>query len=164
MPQISGIFLIVHKKELPYTVSCWGVLQLGGLVQVLWQKVILRLRPVSLFFSLKVSLKLKYVTLVWCSCCCVFRPANRCSTRHSMVKINFLMLKQLFVYFLVNKSCFSVRKSISTSKRCAEHPFAGRNTQHAAYTLYWKHPLPLFPTSTACIMTSLKCCLAGHWS
>ena len=28
------------------------------------------------------------------------------------------------------KSCFSVRKSILTSKRRAEHPFAGQNTQH----------------------------------
>ena len=35
--------------------------------------------------------------------CCVFRPA---------------------------KSYFSIRKSILTSKQQAEHPFAGRNTQH----------------------------------
>ena len=31
--------------------------------------------------------------------CCVFRPANGCSARLSLVKINFLMLKQLFAYF-----------------------------------------------------------------
>ena len=29
--------------------------------------------------------------------CCVFWPANRCSTRRSLVKINFFMLKQLFL-------------------------------------------------------------------
>ena len=28
------------------------------------------------------------------------------------------------------KSCFSVKKFISTSKRHVKHPFAGRNTQH----------------------------------
>ena len=28
------------------------------------------------------------------------------------------------------KSCFSVKKLISTSEQRAEHPFAGRNTQH----------------------------------
>ena len=28
------------------------------------------------------------------------------------------------------KCCFSVRKSISTSEWCAEHPFPDRNTQH----------------------------------
>ena len=30
------------------------------------------------------------------------------------------------------KSCFSVKKIILTSKQCAEHPFAGQNTQHNA--------------------------------
>ena len=33
----------------------------------------------------------------------------------------------LFCSVSDGKSCFSVRKSISTSKRHAEHPFAGRN-------------------------------------
>ena len=28
------------------------------------------------------------------------------------------------------KSCFSIKKLISISERRAEHPFAGRNTQH----------------------------------
>ena len=28
--------------------------------------------------------------------CCVFRPANGCSARRSLVKIDFLTLKQLF--------------------------------------------------------------------
>ena len=28
------------------------------------------------------------------------------------------------------KSCFGIKKMISTSERYAEHPFAGRNTQH----------------------------------
>ena len=36
----------------------------------------------------------------------------------------------LFCSVSDGKSCFIVRKSISTSKRCAEHPFAGQNTQH----------------------------------
>ena len=30
------------------------------------------------------------------------------------------------------KSCFSVKKLILTSEWCAEHPFAGGNTQHMA--------------------------------
>ena len=34
---------------------------------------------------------------------CVFRPANRCSARCSLVEINFLTLKQLFAYFKVIK-------------------------------------------------------------
>ena len=29
--------------------------------------------------------------------CCVFQPANGCSARHSLVKIDFLTLKQLFL-------------------------------------------------------------------
>ena len=55
------------------------------------------------------------------------------------LKTSFLMLKQLFANFKVikclfcsvsdGKSGFSVRKSISTSEQCAEHPFAGLNTQ-----------------------------------
>ena len=32
---------------------------------------------------------------------CVFRPANGCSARRSLVEIKFLTLKQLFAYFLV---------------------------------------------------------------
>ena len=35
--------------------------------------------------------------------CCVFRPANGCSARRSLIEINFLTLKQLFAHFLVNK-------------------------------------------------------------
>ena len=31
--------------------------------------------------------------------CCVFRPANGCSARCSLVELNFLTLKQLFAYF-----------------------------------------------------------------
>ena len=93
-----------------------------------------------------------------CLGCCVFQPANGCSARRLLVKIIFLTLKQLFppifmkCYFLPllcmilcgfplifclfcsvsdGKSCFSIRKSILTSKRRAEHPFAGRNTQQS---------------------------------
>ena len=37
------------------------------------------------------------------------------------------------------KSCFSVKKLISTCERRAEHPFAGRNTQQAVelFTNIW---------------------------
>ena len=38
--------------------------------------------------------KVKYYSLN--TACCVFRPANGCSVRRSLVKINFLPLKQLF--------------------------------------------------------------------
>ena len=79
--------------------------------------------------------------------CCVFRPANGCSAPHSLIKIDFLMLKQLFpslteqnkqffalfytFYDLkVSKKLFKSQKLILTSKRHAEQPFAGRNTQH----------------------------------
>ena len=61
--------------------------------------------------------------------CCVFRPANACSVGRSLVEINFF----LFCSVSDGKSCFSVRKSISTSERRAEHPFANQNTQQ--YTL-----------------------------
>ena len=55
------------------------------------------------------------------------------------------MLKQLFALFFSlissvsdRKSCFSVKKSISTSEQCAEHPYAGQNTQHmGSFWLEW---------------------------
>ena len=56
--------------------------------------------------------------------CCVFRPENGCSARHSLVKIDFLLFTKKYA-----KSCFSVKKLIRTSERHADHPFAGRNTQ-----------------------------------
>ena len=58
--------------------------------------------------------------------CCVFQPANGCSARCSLVEIKFL---RLFCSFSDGNNCFSIRKSILTSKRHAEHPFAGQNTQ-----------------------------------
>ena len=51
----------------------------------------------------------------------------------------FYMILSSFpsVFFICSvsdgKSCFSVRKSISTSKRRVEHPFAGRNTQQTQF-------------------------------
>ena len=33
------------------------------------------------------------------------------------------------------KTCFSAQKIISTSKKHAEHPFAGQNTQQTVHTL-----------------------------
>ena len=58
------------------------------------------------------SIKAQYTKMDSCcdpSCegfylCCVFRPVNGCSAHRSLVEINFLTLKQLFAYFLVNKS------------------------------------------------------------
>ena len=44
-----------------------------------------------------------------------------------------------------SKSCFSVKKLISTSERLAEHPFAGANTQQIKICSYdIKHDLYLF--------------------
>ena len=48
-----------------------------------------------------------------------------------------------FFHFLMEidrKSCFSVKKEkqkqvVLTNERRAEHPFAGRNTQHSVYIL-----------------------------
>ena len=46
-----------------------------------------------------------------------------------MILSGFPLIFCLFCSVSDGKSCFSVRKSISTSERQAEHPFAGRNTQ-----------------------------------
>ena len=46
-----------------------------------------------------------------------------------MILRGFLLFSCLFCSVSDGKSCFSVRKSISTSKRHAEHPFASRNIQ-----------------------------------
>ena len=46
--------------------------------------------------------------------------------------------KSLFCSVSDRKSCFSVRKSISISQWCAEHPFADQNTQQdARLCIYW---------------------------
>ena len=47
-----------------------------------------------------------------------------------MILSGFLLFFCLFCSVSDGKSCFSVRKFISTSEQCAEHPFAGQNTQH----------------------------------
>ena len=47
-------------------------------------------------FLLPIPVKMVYT-------CCVFQPANGCSACRLLVEINFLTLKQLFTYFLVNK-------------------------------------------------------------
>ena len=46
-----------------------------------------------------------------------------------MILSGFLLFFCLFCPVSDGKCCFHVRKSILTSKRRAEHPFAGRNTQ-----------------------------------
>ena len=46
---------------------------------------------------------------------------------HVFVRPSFLF--SLFCSVSVGKSCFSVKKFIWASKRRAEHPFAGQNTQ-----------------------------------
>ena len=84
--------------------------------------------------------------------CCVFRTANGCSACCLLVEIISLALKQPFplIYGVQKtpqitknilfcsvsdiKSCFSVKKLISTSQWHAEHPFAGQNTQHTFFT------------------------------
>ena len=46
---------------------------------------------------------------------------------------NLVVLPDSFYTFTSNndgKSCISIRKSISTSEQRAEHPLAGRSTQH----------------------------------
>ena len=42
------------------------------------------------------------------------------------------------------KSCLSVRNTISTSERHAEHPFAGRNTQHLVFFVWNNQEASLF--------------------
>ena len=46
-----------------------------------------------------------------------------------MILSGFPLIFCLFCSVSDGKSCFSVRKSILTNKRHAEHPFAGQNTQ-----------------------------------
>ena len=46
-----------------------------------------------------------------------------------MILSSFPLIFCLFCSVIDGKSCYSIRKSISTSERRAEHPFAGRNTQ-----------------------------------
>ena len=48
-----------------------------------------------------------------------------------MILCGFPLIFCLFCSVSEGKSCFSIRKPISTSVQCAEHPFAGRNTQHS---------------------------------
>ena len=72
----------------------------------------------SYFWTLWADLKVGplFVTLitqgsVWYNnVCCVFRPANGCLARSSLVEINFLMLKQLFACFLVNNAPLVMEK------------------------------------------------------
>ena len=47
-----------------------------------------------------------------------------------MILSGFPLIFCLFCSVSDRKSCFSVRKSISTSERRTEHPFAGQNSQH----------------------------------
>ena len=48
---------------------------------------------------------------------------------HDFERLSFFSFF-LFCSISDGKCCFSVRKSILTSERHAEHPFAGQNTQH----------------------------------
>ena len=99
-----------------------------------------------------------------CSICCVFRPANGCPARRSLVEIDFLTIQQLFpslteqnkqhdflhyfIHFMTKKyakSCFSVKKLISTSEQRAKHPFAGQNTQELIYDFLAGNNYPNLP-------------------
>ena len=51
-----------------------------------------------------------------------------------MILSGFPLISCLFCSFSDGKSCFSVRKSISTSEGCTEHPFAGQNTQQLRHS------------------------------
>ena len=54
----------------------------------------------------------------------------------------FPLISCLFCFVSDGKSCFSVRKSILTSKRHAEHLFAGRNTQQQwSFLLFISHQI-----------------------
>ena len=57
--------------------------------------------------------------------CCVLQPVKGCTARCSLVKIK------------TKKLVLMQKQMISISERCAEHQFAGRNTQHPG-------PLPPF--------------------
>ena len=57
---------------------------------------------------------------------------------HVFVRLSFIF--SLFCSVSDGKSCFSIKKFILTSKRHAEHLFAGQNTQHTGLTLdLWGH-------------------------
>ena len=55
----------------------------------------------------------------------------------------------LFSFVSDGKSCFSFKKLILTSERCAEHPFAGQNTQQP--TGYFSE-LPDYFQSVFCLL------------
>ena len=72
------------------------------------------------------------------------------------------------------KSCFSIKKMISTSNRHAEHPFAGRNTQHLragqvargpvcvqtfCLVVRWLHQ---YNTETGLVYLRIRYCLLSH--
>ena len=83
-------------------------------LHVIWDTVVLQLKEYAdistvwfmLILWLNISIVIRYKVCVMSSTqelveihnlyCCVFWPANRCSTHHSLVEIDFLMLKQLF--------------------------------------------------------------------
>ena len=52
-----------------------------------------------------------------------------------MILSSFPLIFYLFCSISDGKSCFSIRKSISTSEQHVEHPFAGRNTQQKPFFL-----------------------------
>ena len=62
-----------------------------------WRKI-----PLKIVSGGLKAVKLAENVILVINSCCVFRPANRCSAHHSLVKINFLTLN-FFLYFLVNK-------------------------------------------------------------
>ena len=53
---------------------------------------------------------------------------------HVFVRLSFLF--SLFCFVSDGKSCFGFEKLILTSKRRAEHPFTGRNTQQMSFFQY----------------------------
>ena len=79
--------------------------------------------------------------------CCVFRPANGSSACRSLVtKTTFSVTNETKkqknkrkplkimqnMRYKKGEIGFSIQKLILTSERRAEHPFAGRNTQHTS--------------------------------
>ena len=56
-----------------------------------------------------------------------------------LFKTCFFVIFCIFKFYdgIDGKSCFSIKKIMLTSERCAEHPISGLNTQHLWFSEQW---------------------------
>ena len=101
--------------------------QMGAPHAVCWSK--------SCFWHLFPSLKQLFSSFSIIKRFIIFIEGKRriffyCGTFLYIYTFDFYVCSKSFIYLPFWKNCFTVKNMISTSKQHAEHPFAGRNTQH----------------------------------